>query len=251
MQQTSISLLPEAEKLRYDNYVKWSACIQLRLIALDAWSIIQEEKTEPSEANAKKQGVALAMIGLNLSSETENLFDVNKTARENWNAIRETILKKPSMNEARIRLQLSSMKMEPKGALQFFSQLENLTKQLRERGSQITEEELKTYIVNGANPIYQASIMAIENNYGDNITYERAKQLILNEEERFHQNEKNNSNQALHLKHKTRTERKQKPTHPCELCKKMGHWTKDCFKNKNRAPDTRKNNHKQPNKCKY
>jgi len=97
--------------------------------------------------------------------------------------------------------------------------------------------------------MYKNSILAIENNLGDITTYNRAKQLILNEEERFGTPNKIDE-QAFQLSASKKP--MPKPNHPCEVCHKKGHWAKDCFKNRNRyQPKGKTKGPPERAKCKY
>ena len=230
-------------KLNGTNYRTWAFNIWLYLESLDLFKFADGTAESPAEdanddvrrkfnSRAKK---AWTYICLAVEPEQQIHVRETTTAKEAWDALQGQFARKSLLQKVRLRQQYYACKFRVgESMLDHISNLKSLHDQLKEMGVKIDDKELAMTLLASLPEKYKPLITALDAVGEADLSYEKVKNMILNDEDRANdvKNQKEDAFTAQRGKFKNKRgsgENRNKGFQgKCYQCQEKGHFAKNC-----------------------
>ena len=231
------------EKFDGKDFSTWKFKMEMLLLDLDVWEVVEIPNDKTSEAKtekgtmtdaksfAKKNQKALSVITQHLSDRLIKHIKHLRSASDAWMKLKELHESKQITNRLTLRLQFISIRMAPgSDMLDHINKVRDLASQLRDTGVKLDDEEIIAVIFLSLPDQYNTLTVALQSRKDIPDLEEVCEKLI---------NEHNRQAQASHsevkderalVAHGSRRGIPGKRDMECFFCKKKGHIKKDCRK---------------------
>ena len=240
-------------KLNGSNYRSWVFNMKLYLESLDLFEHAEgtaEFPNEDASAETRRKfnsAAKKAWTYICLAIEPEQQIHVRdtKTAKEAWDAIRNQFARESLLQKVRLRQQYYSCKYHVgDSVLEHISHLKSLHEQLKEMGVSVDDKELAMTLLASLPEQYKPLITALDAMGETEISFEKVKNLILNDVDRT--NDLKNTKEDAYSAHRGNFIRgrnrgdknnkqgkndgsNRKPFQgKCHNCQEKGHYARDC-----------------------
>ncbi|UYV71195.1 hypothetical protein LAZ67_8002127 [Cordylochernes scorpioides] len=186
----------------------------------------------------KKNREAYSLIILSLSDDLTIIFRGDKRTKRIWYNIKKRFEGSLENKRIDLMLDLARLKLNPnENVNMYIVRAQKLAQEITQLGKTVTERELVRYIVEGLTPNFDTIAAALSINRG--ISLPDLRQPLLDFEKKRQDRSKNHENAF-------RSPGNQFEEKSCYVCKRKGHFKKDCWFNPNNKGNknntTNKNN---------
>ncbi|UYV64621.1 hypothetical protein LAZ67_3001351 [Cordylochernes scorpioides] len=184
----------------------------------------------------KKNREAYSLIILSLSDDLTIIFRGDKRAKRIWYDIKKRFEGSLENKRIDLMLDLARLKLNPnENVNMYIVRAQKLVQEITQLGKTVTERELVRYIVEGLTPNFDTIAAALSINR--EISLPDLRQALLDFEKKRQDRSKNHENAF-------RSSGNQFKEKSCFICKRKGHFKKDCWFN----PDNKGNQKNTTNK---
>ena len=223
------------QKLNGENYSTWSYQVQLLLMKYKCWDVVKEPAPAPVDtAWTVKDEAAQAEIGLLVEDSQLRLIRNAKSAREQWNILKEyhqkaTLSGRMALNRRFFRTVLP----ENGDMVDHIATLSEYVDRLAGFGQIIPDDVIVGVLLSSVPESYDTLIMALESRSDKDLTADVVKGKLIDEYMRRKDKKDAQQDSANDAAMKTTYKEKQ-GTEPkkvkCFFCKKSGHMKAECRK---------------------
>ena len=244
-------------KLNGTNYRSWAFNIRLYLESMDLFEFADGSAESPAEdasdevrrkfnSRAKK---AWTYICLAVEPEQQIHVRETTTAKEAWDALQGQFARKSLLQKVRLRQQYYSCKFRVgDNMLDHISNLKSLHDQLKEMGVNVDDKELAMTLLASLPEKYKPLITALDVVGEAELSYEKVKNMILNDEDRANDTKVHNEDAFTAQRGTSKQQSKRGHNNDnrnksfqgkCYHCQEKGHFAKNCpRKTKNESGKT-------------
>ncbi|UYV65758.1 hypothetical protein LAZ67_3005352 [Cordylochernes scorpioides] len=235
--------LAKIEQLTENNYTTWSMKMEAILDSKDLFEdvIVNDEPDFTKDKLEydiwkKKNREAYSLIILSLSDDLTIIFRGDKRAKRIWYDIKKRFEGSLENKRIDLMLDLARLKLNPnENVNMYIVRAQKLAQEITQLGKTVTERELVRYIVEGLTPNFDTIAAALSINR--EISLPDLRQALLDFEKKRQDRSKNHENAF-------RSSGNQFKEKSCYICKRKGHFKKDCWFN----PDNKGNQKNTTNK---
>ncbi|UYV74425.1 K02A2.6-like, partial [Cordylochernes scorpioides] len=231
--------------LTENNYTTWSMKMEAILDSKDLFEdVIVNDEPDFTKNKLeydiwkKKNREAYSLIILSLSDDLTIIFRGDKRAKRIWYDIKKRFEGSLENKRIDLMLDLARLKLNPnENVNMYIVRAQKLAQEITQLGKTVTERELVRYIVEGLTPNFDTITAALSINR--EISLPDLRQTLLDFEKKRQDRSKNHENAF-------RSSGNQFKEKSCFICKRKGHFKKDCWFNPNNKGNqkntTNKNN---------
>ncbi|UYV69328.1 hypothetical protein LAZ67_6003255, partial [Cordylochernes scorpioides] len=235
--------LAKIEQLTENNYTTWSMKMEAILDSKDLFEdVIVNDEPDFTKNKLeydiwkKKNREAYSLIILSLSDDLTIIFRGDKRAKRIWYDIKKRFEGSLENKRIDLMLDLARLKLNPnENVNMYIVRAQKLAQEITQLGKTVTERELVRYIVEGLTPNFDTITAALSINR--EISLPDLRQALLDFEKKRQDRSKNHENAF-------RSSGNQFKEKSCYICKRKGHFKKDCWFN----PDNKGNQKNTTNK---
>ncbi|UYV83405.1 hypothetical protein LAZ67_23000904, partial [Cordylochernes scorpioides] len=229
--------------LTENNYTTWSMKMEAILDSKDLFEdVIVNDEPDFTKNKLeydiwkKKNREAYSLIILSLSDDLTIIFRGDKRAKRIWYDIKKRFEGSLENKRIDLMLDLARLKLNPnENVNMYIVRAQKLAQEITQLGKTVTERELVRYIVEGLTPNFDTITAALSINR--EISLPDLRQTLLDFEKKRQDRSKNPENAF-------RSSGNQFKEKSCFICKRKGHFKKDCWFN----PDNKGNQKNTTNK---
>lgn len=217
------------------NYGNWKFLMRMYLIHEDLWDCIEESRPGvPKVDDTRKQQKALAKICLMVLPASFSHVRNATTGHQAWTNLKTAYEDRGLCRRLGLLRSLFGLKLEHFSDMEaYLLKITDLDQQLRDINAPLDDDFLSVLMLSGLPPDYDPLIMALENS-NIKLSSETVRSKLLQENLR-RDNDRIEAS-ALFTKQSKKGVSKQFAKPKCFICKKPGHFAKNCV-NKNNKTD--------------
>ncbi|UYV69112.1 hypothetical protein LAZ67_6002474, partial [Cordylochernes scorpioides] len=224
--------MAKIEQLTENNYTTWSMKMEAILDSKDLFEdVIVNDEPDFTKNKLeydiwkKKNREAYSLILLSLSDDLTIIFRGDKRAKRIWYDIKKRFEGSLENKRIDLMLDLARLKLNPnENVNMYIVRAQKLAQEITQLGKTVTERELVRYIVEGLTPNFDTIAAALSINR--EISLPDLRQTLLDFEKKRQDRSKNHENAF-------RSSGNQFKEKSCFICKRKGHFKKDCWFNPN------------------
>lgn len=230
-------------KLNGTNYQIWKFKVKLLLMREDVWDIVTNAMPEnPDAAWCKRDGKAMAWIGLLLEDNQLCHVRNKETAKEAWEALKGYHEKSTLTNKIYILKRLCRIQLREGGNMEdHINTILDMVNDLSALGEELAENLVVALMLVSLPESYDSLVTALESRSEDDLTLEMVKGKLISNFKRKHDSDINK--ESFEMQSVAMNVRKQfveKKT--CYGCGKPGHFMNQCRNLKKSEKDIEKSN---------
>lgn len=219
-------------KLNGSNYQIWKFKVKLLLIKEDVWNVVKNELPAPANRDAawcKRDGKAMAWIGLLLEDNQLSHVRNKETAKEAWDALKGHHEKSTLTNKIYILKRLCRIQLKEGGNMEdHINIILDLVNDLSALGETLKDNLVVALLLVSLPESYDSLVTALESRPEEDLTLEMVKNKLISDFKR--KQESNTEVNDLSYKQNIAMISKKQVYEPkvCYGCGKTGHFIHQC-----------------------
>ena len=225
-----------------DNYHSWKFNMQMVLIGLDLWEIVEGTEVVRDEAppadrlkHKRRSNLARSKICLAIDESLQIYVRSCLTAKEAWEALENHFEEKTLSKKILYRRKLYDMRLGSETMEVHINEMKTVAERLEGLGDPVSDKDLVMILISSLTENYNNLVTTLETLNEEQLTWTYVRDRLMTEFERRNGDRRNPSSEALFVGSGKRGGDKSKGPPECWYCHEKGHLERNCDKKKEDA----------------